>query len=317
MFYCWMCCGCLCFWNIHEMNRIDFGVRQFFLGVWGVVNYFWFSYNSYSELFEGFHYLVEYLHLEYLVNAVAGAMIAKNLQVLLIPTDSHRRIYYAGYDSRVFMIKNAAIIFIHLLHSPFAEGYLNTIYCLFPVLLQGVYLFKIHWNLDNFLIIVCLWGLSELTKYLGFDFIYSCIYNLIINFGIYFIEYPIIICLSVYVGRQMEKVVINIENYAEIVKTRGKTKNQVNLLVMKELSQYALLGFSLIFVHYFGEIIEWYHGYMPVLISFIINVVYSYPAVILLKFPESEGDYGIRYGLRDFVNFAGVLFSNYLIRCLV
>jgi hypothetical protein len=216
----------------------------------------------------------------------------------------------------MFMVKNSLFVLLNLIHTPVPEGYFNTIYCLFPVLCQFLHSYKLYRAPDNLFVVTCNWAVSEFIKYLGFEVIYNYLYSIIITFGIYFIEYPTVIFSSVIVGKQIDKVLLNIENYAKGVKTSGKTRKQIITLVMKEIFQYALLAFSLIFVHYLGEIIEWYHGYMPALISFTINLVYSYPAVILLKFPTSEGDYGLRYGNRDILNFVGVLFSNYLFRCL-
>ena len=313
-----VCCVGFCFRNAKQTNSIDICVGSFFLGVWGLINFIWFTCHSYPGISEGFYYLVSFLHLQYLLNAIAWALIAKSFYLLTAPFDYSVRFYgYPASDSNWFLVKNVFIVFINLLHTPLDEGYLNTIYCILPVLLQAIHCKKIYWEVGNLILICCVWGLSMLAKGLGFNFIWSCIYYLISNFGIYFVEYPFIIFFALYAGKQIKEVVSSIENYVEGIKTSGKTKNQVKALAMKELFYYLLLGFSLIFFHYFGEVIEWYHGYMPALISFVINLVYSYPAVILLKYPTTEGDYGLRHDAKDIANFVGVLFSNYLVRCLV
>lgn len=316
MFVCGICCGCCCLINLCEFNHRDFWIRQVYLIIWSIFNYIWFIYLVDVSFWEFLFYVSDYLHLTYILNAILLFLTAKNIFVLLDHSRAVRRHGYRGSDEHDFVGANSLMLILSFIHSPVPEGNFFFCYSLIPVILQLSYNWTRYWRRESLIGIFTLWGICWIARLIGWEAMKDSVFNFITSCGIYFIEYSIVIALSVFVGYQMNKVLDNIENYAELIKTRGKTKKQLALIYLKELFQYALLGFSLIFVYYCESLIEWFHGYSPILISVVTNFAYSYPAATLLKYPI-KGNYFNRREISKIANLYSILFSNYLIRSLL
>lgn len=316
MYICGACCGCCCVLNICDNSHRDFWVRQFYLILWGVFNYVWFIYLIDNSFWELFYYISDYLHLAYVLNAIVLFFLSKNIYMLLNSSRAARRQGFRGSDENDFTGCTTIVLILSFIHSPIPEGQLFFWYSLFPIILQLVYNLKRYWKSDSLIGVSTIWGLLWLARKIGWTATTDWLLYFITSCGLYFLEYSIVIGLSVFVGYQMNRVLYNIENYAELIKTRGKTKKQLALLYLKEVFQYTLLGFSLVFVYYCENLIEWYHGYSPVIISMIADLAYSYPAATLLKYPMKQNYFNYQEK-SIFINFSSILFSSYLIRLVI
>jgi hypothetical protein len=138
-------------------------------------------------------------------------------------------------------------------------------------------------------------NLAIFTWTLGFLFQfvseYVPFYAIAYTFWVYclvpFIELPIMIGVAGGFFYLIEKILKDIKEGALSIKTKGKTKKQAIIFLIKETLNYGLLAACFVLIYCAKAILLSIHGYVPVISSVILDLLYVYPVSVWLCYPEN------------------------------